>query len=97
MLKCSNCADSVVTHPIKLPKSSKIFLLPFPLTHCRCEGFRQFRDSANIVIENVLIGVRRQLLKMPTKSGLLQLSQGYSHCEIVVDLWSAPSFVCLTK
>ena len=31
------------------------------------------------------------------KSGLPQLSQGYSHCEIVVDLWSAPSSVCLMK
>ena len=24
-------------------------------------------------------------------------AQGCSHCEIVVDLWSAPSFVCLNK
>ena len=33
----------------------------------------------------------------PTKSGLLLLSQGCSHCEIVADLWSAPSFAFLTK
>ena len=32
-----------------------------------------------------------------TKSGLLQLSQGYSHCAIVADFWSAPSFVFLKK
>ena len=31
------------------------------------------------------------------KSGLLQLSEGCSHCEIVADLWSAPSFVFLRK
>ena len=26
-----------------------------------------------------------------TMSGLLQMSQGCSHCEMVADLWSAPS------
>ena len=31
--------------------------------HCRCERFKQFRDSANIVIEIGWIGVRRQLLE----------------------------------
>ena len=33
----------------------------------------------------------------PTKSGLLQYSQGCSHCEILADLWSTPSFVLLKK
>ena len=29
---------------------------------------------------------------MPTKSGLLQMSQGCSHCDFVADIWNAPSF-----
>ena len=37
------------------------------------------------------------IVEGPTKSGLLQLSQGCSHCEIVADLWSALSFVFLKK
>ena len=33
----------------------------------------------------------------PTKTGLLQMSQGSSHLEIVDELWSAPFFVFLEK
>ena len=31
--------------------------------HCRCEGFGQFRDSVNVVVEVGCISVCRQLLK----------------------------------
>ena len=37
------------------------------------------------------------IVEGPTKSGLLQMLQECSHCEIVADLWSAPSFVFLKK
>ena len=37
------------------------------------------------------------IVEGPKEPGMLQLSQGCSHCEIGADLWSGPSFVFLTK
>ena len=49
-----------------LEQISKQFeFLRFPIKggHCRCEGFRLFRDSVDVVVEIGRIIVSRQLLK----------------------------------
>ena len=46
---------------------------------------------------NSLNSCSSPIAEVPTKSGLLQLSKGCFHCEIVADLWSAPCFASLKK